>query len=61
MPFLKPFLSLKTMTLVVPMYAVSFTAVLIENGGHVGAAAVAAVVVSASKFLVVHVHERYWR
>jgi tRNA A37 threonylcarbamoyladenosine modification protein TsaB len=55
------FVTLKTLTLIIPLYMVSFLAVLVENGGHVGAAALVAVAVSASKFLVMYLHRLYWR
>jgi hypothetical protein len=57
--WLKAFVTLKTLTLIIPLYMVSFLAVLVENGGHVGAAALVAV--SASKFLVMYLHRLYWR
>jgi hypothetical protein len=51
----------KTLTLIVPMYLVSFAAVLLENGGRWGAAAVVAAAVLASKSLVIVVHGICWR
>jgi hypothetical protein len=54
-------LTLKTLTLFVPMYLVSFAAVLLENGGRWGAAALAAGAVLALKSLVVLVHGLCWR
>ncbi len=53
-------LTLKTLTLFVPMYLVSFAAVLLENGGRWGAAALVAGVVLALKSLVVLAHGLYW-
>jgi hypothetical protein len=50
----------KHISLFVPLYLVSFLAVLVENGGHWGSAALVAGAVAAVKFLIAHVHEGYW-